>query len=66
MTAEQMPEAARPTFEEGEWVNLRARIHRRNFEQALIEFRSMDGVFSIRVPVSELSTFRDEEEVEHD
>lgn len=51
-------ENARPTFEDGEWVNLRARVYRSGVEQALIEFRSMEGVFSIRVPVSELSTIR--------
>ena len=41
-------------FEEGDEVFLKAKVYRANLEQAFIEFISMEGVFSIRVPVSEL------------
>lgn len=41
-------------MDEGDYVVLRARVARANSEQAFIEFKSMEGPFSIRVPVSEL------------
>lgn len=41
-------------FQEGDYVWLRARVHRANHEQAFIEFESMEGAFSVRVPLSEL------------
>jgi hypothetical protein len=40
--------------QEGDVVVLRARVARANDEQAFIEFVSMDGPFSVRVPLSEL------------
>ena len=41
-------------FQEGDAVILWARVARANSEQAFIEFRSMEGPFSVRVPLSEL------------
>lgn len=43
-------------MEEGDQVLLRAVVFRADHEQALIEFRSMDGQFSVRVPLSELAS----------
>lgn len=40
--------------QEGDNVVLRAKVYRASSEQALIEFQSMEGVFSVRVPLSEL------------
>jgi hypothetical protein len=40
--------------QEGDDVVLRAKVARANGEQAFIEFVSMDGPFSIRVPLSEI------------
>lgn len=47
-------ESDRPLFDEGDEVLLRAKVYRANTEQALIEFRSMEGPFSVRVPLAEL------------
>lgn len=44
-----------PLFDEGDDVFLTAKVYRANGEQALIEFRSMEGPYSIRVPLSELT-----------
>jgi hypothetical protein len=41
-------------FDEGDEVFLKARVYRANSEQALIEFVSMEGPFSVRVPQAEL------------
>lgn len=40
--------------QEGDDVVLRAKIARANSEQALLEFESMEGTFSVRVPLSEI------------
>lgn len=40
--------------QEGDNVVLRAKVARANDEQAFIEFVSMEGPFSVRVPLSEL------------
>jgi hypothetical protein len=40
---------------EGDHVALRVKVARANDEQALIEFTSMEGPFSVRVPLSELA-----------
>jgi hypothetical protein len=40
--------------QEGDAVVLRAKVARANGEQALIEFESMQGPFSVRVPLAEL------------
>lgn len=40
---------------EGDEVLLRAKVYRCNREQALIEFVSMEGPFSVRVPLAELT-----------
>lgn len=45
---------ALPAIDEGDDVLLRAKVYRVNREQALIEFTSMEGPYSIRVPLSEL------------
>jgi hypothetical protein len=42
-------------FQEGQEVSLKVRICRNDSEQALIEFNSMAGPYTIRVPLSELS-----------
>jgi len=42
-------------LDEGDAVWLKAKVFRADSEQALIEFQSMDGIFSIRVPVHELA-----------
>jgi hypothetical protein len=39
---------------EGDAVNLRAKVYRADRVQALIEFTSMEGTYSIRVPLSEV------------
>lgn len=41
-------------IQEGDNVVLRAKVARANEEQALIEFVSMDGPFSLRVPITEI------------
>ena len=41
-------------IQEGDNVVLRATVCRSNDEQAFIEFASMEGPFSVRVPLSEL------------
>lgn len=51
----EQTDAAEVAFDEGDEVLLRARVYRANREQALISFVSMDGQFSIRVPVGELA-----------
>lgn len=40
--------------QEGDSVVLRAKVYRADDKQALIEFKSMEGTFSVRVPLSEL------------
>lgn len=40
--------------EEGQEVLLRAKVARSNHEQVLIEIRSMEGPYSIRVPLDQL------------
>lgn len=40
--------------QEGDFAVMRVRVARANSEQALIEFRSMEGPYSVRVPLSEL------------
>jgi hypothetical protein len=42
--------------QEGDAVVLRARVARAGEGQALVEFRSMEGPFSVRVPLSEVLT----------
>lgn len=42
------------SLDEGDHAVLRVKVYRANSEQALIEIRSTDGPFSLRVPVSEL------------
>lgn len=42
-------------FQEGDSAKLAVTVARVNFEQALIEFTSMEGPYSVRVPVVELS-----------
>ena len=49
-----MSEERYAEVQEGDVVVLRAKVARANNEQALIEFESMEGPFSVRVPVSEL------------
>jgi hypothetical protein len=46
---------------ENDVVSLRVRIHRMDDEQALIEFVSMEGPFSVRVPLTELEPREDAE-----
>ena len=41
-------------IQEGDSVVLRATVARANKDQAFIEFKSMEGPFSVRVPLSEL------------
>jgi hypothetical protein len=41
-------------FDEGDEVFLRAKVFRADSMQALVEFVSMEGIFSIRVPVNQL------------
>lgn len=41
-------------IEEGDLVWLAAKVYRCNDEQALIEFTSMEGIYSIRVPIAEI------------
>lgn len=41
-------------IQEGDGVVLRATVARANKDQAFIEFKSMEGPFSVRVPLSEL------------
>lgn len=43
------------SIEEGDGVFLRVRVYRCNGEQALVEFASMQGPYSIRVPLAELT-----------
>lgn len=45
--------------QEGDEVYLRAKVARANDGQALIEFSSMEGPFSVRVPLSELTLRED-------
>jgi len=40
--------------QEGDAVVLRAKVAGANNEQAFIEFESMEGMFSVRVPLSEI------------
>lgn len=40
--------------QDGDDVVLRAKVYRADSEQALIEFVSMEGPFSVRVPLSEV------------
>lgn len=47
-------EARYAEIQEGDDVVLRARVYRANSEQAFIEFESMEGPFSVRVPLAEL------------
>lgn len=49
MSAERYAEV-----QEGDAVVLRAKVARANNEQAFIEFESMEGMFSVRVPLSEI------------
>lgn len=42
-------------FDEGDHAALRVKVARANSEQALIGFQSMEGPYSIRVPLSELT-----------
>lgn len=44
--------------DEGDEVLLRAKVARANAEQALIGFTSMEGPYSIRVPLSEITRER--------
>lgn len=41
-------------IQEGDDVVLRAKVARADSEQAFIEFKSMEGPFSVRVPITEL------------
>ena len=41
-------------IQEGDTAVLRVRVARANDEQAFIEFVSMEGPYSVRVPVTEL------------
>lgn len=41
-------------IQEGDSVVLRAKVARANEEQAFIEFTSMEGPYSVRVPLSEI------------
>lgn len=41
-------------IQEGDTAVLRVKVARADSEQAFIEFASMEGPFSVRVPVSEL------------
>lgn len=43
-----------PRFDEGDYALLRVRVARSNSEQAFVTFTSMQGQYSIRVPVEEL------------
>ena len=51
-------------IQEGDTAVLRVKVARANKEQALIEFVSMEGPFSVRVPVSELLRTSSDEEVQ--
>jgi hypothetical protein len=42
------------SFQEGDDAVLRVKVARANDEQAFVEFLSMEGPFSVRVPLSEL------------
>lgn len=42
-------------MKEGDTADLRVKVARANDEQAFIEFKSMEGPFSVRVPLTELS-----------
>ncbi|WP_159083895.1 hypothetical protein [Nocardioides terrigena] len=42
------------SIQEGDYAVMRVKVARANDEQAFIEFASMEGPFSIRVPLSEL------------
>lgn len=41
-------------IQEGDSAVLRVKVFRADKKQALIEFESMEGTFSVRVPVTEL------------
>lgn len=51
-------------FAEGDEVFMMAKVYRANDEQALVEFQSMEGPFSVRVPVSILKFIEPDEEGE--
>lgn len=44
--------------QEGDFAVLRVRVARANSEQAFVEFQSMEGPYSVRVPMSELLVVR--------
>jgi hypothetical protein len=50
------------TFQEGDDALLQVHVARANSQQVLISFESMEGTFTIRVPVSQLQFTEKKEE----